>query len=30
MIRIAVCDDLVADIEKLKTHITRYSRENSF
>ncbi len=29
MIRIAICDDLVTDIEKLKTHITRYSKENS-
>lgn len=29
MIRIAICDDLTADIEKMKTHIIRYSKENS-
>ena len=29
MIRIAICDDLTADIEKMKTHIIRYSKESS-
>lgn len=29
MIRIAICDDLPADIEKMKTHIIHYSKENS-
>ncbi len=29
MIRIAICDDLVPDIEKMKAHIARYAEENS-
>lgn len=29
MIRIAICDDLIADIEALKTHILQYAKENS-
>lgn len=29
MIQIAICDDLISDIEELKTHINRYGKENS-
>ncbi len=29
MIRIAICDDLISDIEKMKVHIARYEKENS-